>query len=796
MSSIADEHEPYEMSIEATARWAFRLGYFLLADRRDARSVLYQAAARLHVTALAQKKRQAKRPKGKVHKKISLTPRPLLQYLVYLCAEPYEYAQEQEHEDGVRTLTVEDMVVRYIKHLMMLYLEHNSFYATVGQSCVLFDFETSQAGRLYETLVQGSTLYLDTKGDYSVRDAKRELRRRLASRFGRFVTLYDGARKEQRFVTTAVTGRHFRFVKRCLHCLQPAQETNGRAGDWHLPAGVDLMAYDLAELQYDEQDGDQRAEQAAELRRLHVVTHPCCWARLLRAAYFTYSRRRLVLPEFILTNDEKAGPEPPDDRHRAQELTLAELGGLTRMLRAEARRRKRLFAARLSVSVDGARREPWDVRQDDEVKISVGREARVLAVSARDEEGEVLLAQHILQFGGGSRRGGDGPSTITLEGGQEFTFTVSPDSSAPDAGLLVTVGFRETKPLRAARRGLARSYERLNGALKRERSRRTKLKIAVAACAALLVALLAGWWVIGTRRQTPAVITETPQPLPQPSPGVDGGPPLREGAGPTQSPDEKAVEESGSRPEKGPLRPGSSDPADTGATRLREVVLSLTDGGGRVWLDGQGKVAGLEGLPSAWRRAVESVLVARRVDKPAVLEALSRDTEMLLGGPEEAGGAVIVGPAGSVVESDRPSFRWRALRGETSYTVAVYDGRYELVAKSDRLSATEWTCPLALRRGATYTWQVTAFRDGKTIVSPSPPAPEARFRVLGQAAAGELKRARRLYPASHLTLGVLYARAGMVEEAEREFRALAEANPDSAVAEGLLRSVRGWRRAK
>lgn len=791
MSSTADE--PYEKSVESAARWAFRLGHFLLADRREARSVLYQAAARLHVTALAQKKREAKRPKGKVHKKISLTPGPLLQYLVYLCAEPYERAQEQEYKDGARTLTAEDMLVRYIKHLMMLYLEHNSFYATVGQSCVLFDFETSQAGRLYETLVQGSTVYLDTKGDYSVRDAKRELRRRLASRFGRFVTLYDGTRKEPRFVTTAVTGRHFRFVKRCLHRLQPVLETNGRAGDWHLPARVDLMAYDLAELQYDEQDGDLRAEQAAELRRLHVVTHPCCWARLLRAAYFTYSRRRLVLPEFILTNDENTGPEPPDDRHRAQELTSAELEGLTEMLRVEARRRKRLFAGRLSVSVDGSRREPWDVGEDDEVKISVGREARVLAVSARDEEGEVLLAQHLLQFGGGSRRGGDGPSTITLEGGQEFTFTVSPDSPAPDAGLLVTVGFRETKPLRAALRRLARGYERVAGALRAERPRRTKLKIAVAACAVLLLVMLAGWWVFGTRRQTPAVTTETQQPLPRPSPETDGGPSPREGAGPPPSQGEKAVVgEGGPRPEKGSRRHGSSDRA-AAATRPAKVVLSLMDGGRRVSLDGQGKVAGLEELPPAWRRAVESALVARRVERPAVLEELSRDTEMLLGSPEEAGGAVIIGPAGRVVESDRPSFSWRAIRGATGYTVAVFDGRYRLVAKSDRLSTTEWTCPLALRRGATYTWQVTAFRDGEAIVSPSPPSPEARFMVLGQAAAGELERARHLHPVSHLTLGVLYARAGMAAEAEREFRALAEDNPDSAVAEGLLRSVRGWR---
>src|SRR5436305_2067461 len=94
MPITPDERD--DQGIRSTAEWAFQLAYFVLADPRDARSVLYQAAARLYVTALAQKKRQAKRPKGEVHKKLSLTPRPLLQYLIYLCAETYERVREDE----------------------------------------------------------------------------------------------------------------------------------------------------------------------------------------------------------------------------------------------------------------------------------------------------------------------------------------------------------------------------------------------------------------------------------------------------------------------------------------------------------------------------------------------------------------------------------------------------------------------------------------------------------------------------------------------------------------------------
>jgi tetratricopeptide (TPR) repeat protein len=68
---------------------------------------------------------------------------------------------------------------------------------------------------------------------------------------------------------------------------------------------------------------------------------------------------------------------------------------------------------------------------------------------------------------------------------------------------------------------------------------------------------------------------------------------------------------------------------------------------------------------------------------------------------------------------------------------------------------------------------------------------EAR-RVLKQI--DELSAARRDYGSSHLVLGLLYARAGLLEEAEHELRALQKANPDSAIAGQLLRRVRAMRR--
>jgi hypothetical protein len=92
---------------------------------------------------------------------------------------------------------------------------------------------------------------------------------------------------------------------------------------------------------------------------------------------------------------------------------------------------------------------------------------------------------------------------------------------------------------------------------------------------------------------------------------------------------------------------------------------------------------------------------------------------------------------------------------------------------------------------------VKAIKDGQELMSPRPTEPMAKFRILDQAKADELKQAQRIYAGSHLTLGVLYARYGLLDEAERELLALRIDNPDSAIALRLLAKVwamRGYNR--
>src|SRR5262245_24142142 len=156
---------------------------------------------------------------------------------------------------------------------------------------------------------------------------------------------------------------------------------------------------------------------------------------------------------------------------------------------------------------------------------------------------------------------------------------------------------------------------------------------------------------------------------------------------------------------------------------------------------------------------------------------------------------VLLDPVGRIVTDDRPTFRWRPLNGAISYKLTVTDPEagYKEVAASPELRETKWTVDRPLERGRIYTWQVIARADGREVKAPAPNR-EAKFKLLEQARADEITRAEKVYAGRRLALGLLYAQAGLLDEAEREIKALVAANPQSPVAKNLLRDLRARRR--
>lgn len=240
--------------------------------------------------------------------------------------------------------------------------------------------------------------------------------------------------------------------------------------------------------------------------------------------------------------------------------------------------------------------------------------------------------------------------------------------------------------------------------------------------------------------------------------------------------------------------PSSStvNPANQTDIPNQSNLASLKDNDREIRLDPGGKLTGLEEFDESAQKMARAVLAGETLGKPNVLDNLSSPPIKLLGTPGEDG-FQLIGPLGRVVTEQRPNLKWQELKGATSYVVSVFDNNFNRVAESPLLPKPAWTLAVPLQRGQSYSWEVTAVKDGKEITAPVAPAPRAQFRVLEADKLNTLTRLKQQRPASHLALGLTYARFGLVPEAESEFRQLVRQNPDSALAKKLLRTVQAWR---
>jgi hypothetical protein len=223
------------------------------------------------------------------------------------------------------------------------------------------------------------------------------------------------------------------------------------------------------------------------------------------------------------------------------------------------------------------------------------------------------------------------------------------------------------------------------------------------------------------------------------------------------------------------------------------LVAQLNDGEGQMTLDMEGKLSGADGLPQAYQSMLKKALTSRRIESSPQLKGLVRSTSPLMSKERENSEFSVLEPVGRVLLTNRPTFRWTPMEGATAYVVEIFDSRFNLVMASPQLTSRLWVLPQSLARAKVYSWQVKAIKDGQVFSSPRPPAPQANFRILDEGKVNELAKARRAYATSHLTLGLLYAEAGLLKEAEQELRILQKANPDSEIARSLLKQVQALR---
>ena len=246
-------------------------------------------------------------------------------------------------------------------------------------------------------------------------------------------------------------------------------------------------------------------------------------------------------------------------------------------------------------------------------------------------------------------------------------------------------------------------------------------------------------------------------------------------------------------PSTQPQQSGSKNAPPNTITTATKPTISLNDGNRVVAIDKSGKLTGLAKLPPELERSMKRVLLSEEVEHPAVLTELEGNRGDLRGEGNQSS-FKLLSPARIVVSDDRPVFKWENMRGAESYRVYVSDSRSRKVADSGLLPRTEtqWSSSLPLKRGEVYSWTVGAVVNGEEIVSPSASEPEVKFKVLPEEKVRELNLLKQTTN-SHLALGVFYAQAGMIAEAEREFQELADKNSNSPIARRLLNLIRSWR---
>lgn len=242
----------------------------------------------------------------------------------------------------------------------------------------------------------------------------------------------------------------------------------------------------------------------------------------------------------------------------------------------------------------------------------------------------------------------------------------------------------------------------------------------------------------------------------------------------------------------GPSEPLRSQPRASGLTHKPPAAPTKT-GPGSV-TETRGDQSEVAALPTAIRQEVVTTLQTQRLERPAVLDELAGSAATLRGNPAEKQNFRLLGPVAQVTLATQPVLRWQALAAATSYRVFVLDAQGQEVAASPELPArqTTWQPAAPLPADATYSWAVVALVAGKEIVAPAASQPEAKFHILAAASARTLTAALS-QTRSHLASGILYARAGLLAEAERELQLYVKQQPQSAVAHKLLRQIQSWR---
>ena len=430
--SVREGAELHSVTDNVTLNKAFQLAHSIFRhkeeDRKIALTIVWDALRGVGVKLMAQNEADRHAPEKPT--KVRWNTLQWFQILIYCKSEAYERQQEADNKNS---LSEEDMIIRYVKHLILTTCRRNSFHITLGLSRLLYEYSAAETMALYDLVVQDPDSST-RKSDAYYRARKNKLIEELTERFQRFVRIHQAARGEKRFQAQDDSSRFTELVNEYLTRFTPWETS------CLLPEQFDAWA-------------PIHSLKSSQAIQVHSLIHPGCFSRLTQALKLDPPEVRLALPKFFLTKKQSDGTTPPNESSPSSELTKDEANEIRNRIAEQADRRKTFMPRSLSVMTGGVERARLDLARSSKIRLEIEEDVSVIELLGKSEEGDLLLATHVIT-GDEDYRAESSPQeySIVLEGGQNISLKtlLLPSDSNGALTLSVDISYRETKPLRAA----------------------------------------------------------------------------------------------------------------------------------------------------------------------------------------------------------------------------------------------------------------------------------------------------------------------------------------------------------
>jgi len=331
------------------------------------------------------------------------------------------------------------MVVRYVKHLVQMTTAMSSFYVNVGLQRLLYDYNTSEAQRAYESLTE------HYPGAEEYRRIKGVLMKQLETRFPTLLKTCRVNHGELRFEAFDTQEECSDWVNGCLEFFTPWSTSQFCSRVADLGSGTGSLA---AQLFGEAREGTHR--DVIEAYCCHMFIDPLCYGWLSARIGLDAPRERLAVPRFYLNAGAGDKDQSGGSQVKVSKLTQEERRQILDQLAEEKLQRKQVTATSFAVVVDGAEYARIDLDGESTLRCEIQEGAKLIEIWMHGQGKRFLLATHWIEY---TEWNGiaDARAVVALGNGRELLLELVPVSRTNEnaGGASVLLTYRRVSRLRA-----------------------------------------------------------------------------------------------------------------------------------------------------------------------------------------------------------------------------------------------------------------------------------------------------------------------------------------------------------